>query len=450
MPEVTAPPTPGGTTPASVTAPSPEQSNQPSDPFAPRRVRNANAVPPPPDLFRNGRMVRATPTGPVNTEQPGRDFFTDPRFDKGDNSGRLFYSAFLTQNPHDPHVPERQVWFICWSPLDDGGRAQRLHNRGGYFIEEVTTDGKHLQVHHSAYMGERKKVDVYRWEGDAAGRGRFVLEGTPPPPDPTLKKPTPFESARDEGYSLLSERRYADAIAAFEKALTLKPDDAATHFALGIAYEESGTGRTSLPSAKAIASFGRAIAADPKRTSAYHHRANLYLLGKQYDSAIADMTRLIAMELEPWEGYLGRARAYAKKGDYAKAVGDTQKAAQAAPREEAPWVAMALYQYQAGKFESAIASGRKALALDDSETEVRVTIACAYARLGAADKALKEYADVKANGVSTTERRFGIRELQRFLKTGNPTPNVRTAVQKLLDQFIGPDQQEPLGDEEEV
>lgn len=408
-----------------------------------------NTVPPPPDLFYNGRTVRAAPTGPVNTEQPDRAFFTDSRFDTGDNSGRLFYCIFLTENPHDTQVQERRVGFICWSPLNDGGRAQRLYNHDGYYLEEVTTDGKRLQVHHSAYVGERKKVDVYQWKGDALGQGRFMLVGTPPP-DPVLKKPTPFETERDEGYGLLSERKYTDAIVAFEKALALKPNDAATYFALGVAYEESGMGRTSPPYAQAIAAFGKAIAADPKRTTAYQHRAQLYLFEKQYDLAIADMTRLIAIEPKSWEGYLDRARAYAKKGDYAKAVGDTQKAAQIAPEEESPWIAMALYHYRAEKFELAISSGLKALTLDNSDTDVRVTIACAYARLGMADKALKVYSDAKANGVSTTERRFGIRELDHFLKKGNPTPTVRTAIQKLRQEFIGPDEQEPLGDDEEV
>ncbi|MGC4043213.1 MAG: tetratricopeptide repeat protein [Armatimonas sp.] len=422
---------------------------EPADPFAPARVPNMNAVPPPPDLFYNGRTVRASPTGPVNTEQPDRDFFTDSRFDKGDNSGRLFYCTFLTENPHDPHVPERRVWFICWSPLNDGGRAQRLYNRPGYFIEEVTTDGKRLQVHHSAYVGERKKIDTYRWKGDTLGQGRFVLEGAPPP-DPLLKKRAPFEVKRDEGYSLLSQRNYTGSISAFENALALKPRDAAIQFALGIAYEESGMNRSSLPFAKAIAAFGKAIAADPKYTAAYQHRAELYLLEKKYDPAIADMTHLLSIDPKAWEGYMGRARAFAKKGDYAKAVADTRKAAQLAPEEDTPWTAMALYQYRASQFQLAINSGQKALKLDSSETEVRITIACAYARLGMADKALKSYSDAKASGVSTTERRFGIRELQHFLKKGTPKPAVKAAVQKLIEQFIGPDQQAPLDDDEEI
>lgn len=406
-------------------------------------------VPRPPDLFYNGRTVRGSPSGPVNTERPDRAFFTAPGFEKGENTGRLFYSAYLTENPHDPHVRDRRVWFICWSPLNDGGRAQRLYNRDGYFIEEVTTDGKRLQVHHSAYVGERKKVDSYRWKGDATGKGRFVLEGTPPA-DPLLQKRTPFETRRDTGYALLSQRNYTEATTAFEKALALKPHDAATQFALGVAYEESGMNRSSAPFAKAIAAFGKAIAADPKYTAAYEHRAELYLFEKKYDPAIADMTRLLAMQPKSWEGYMGRARVYAKKGDYAKAVADTQKAALLAPEEDTPWTAMALYQYQAQKFQAAINSGLKALKIDNSETQVRITIACAYARLGKATEALKTYSDAKNNGVSTTERRFGIRELQHFLKKGTPPPAVKAAVQKLLEQFIGPDQQEPLGDDEEV
>ena len=438
---------------APVPPPSPQTvskaAESPGDPYAPMRVATREAIPRPADLFYQGRVVRASNSGPVNTEEADRDFFTDPRMDHGDNSGRVFYHQFILENPHDPEIQERREWFICWTPLNDQARVQRLYRREGLLIEEVTTDGKRLQVHHSAYVGSATAVDVYRWEGDSVGKGRFVLEGSPPPAAIPAKL-TPFEIERDRGYALLSDRRFDEAIAAFGKALGQEPRDAAALFALGVAYEEKGSDRTSPAIDLAIQAFSKAIAVEPKRAAALRHRADLYLAKRETDLAIADLTALIALEPKSWEGYLARAKAYSGKADYARAVADTQSAARLAPTEESPWVAMARYQYQAESFETAIASGRKALSLDDSSTLIRVTMACAYARLGMAEKALQEYASARNNGVTATERRFGIRELQRYIKTGKPSPEVRTAIQKVLGQFIGPDQLEALDDGEEI
>jgi hypothetical protein len=73
-------------------------------------------------------------------------------------------------------------------------------------------------------------------------------------------------------------------------------------------------------------------------------------------------------------------------------------------------------------------------------------MACAYARLGMTDKALKEYADAKANGVTNPERRSGIGELQNILKSEKPAAPMEASIRKLLEQLTGPDKLEPSGD----
>ena len=424
----------------------PSKSGEPTlVPYAPIRLAQNCQLSPSADMFCNGRRKAASSSGPVNTQRADAAYFTDPRFNEKSNTGRLFYQQFLFDNPHDPHIQERRYWFICWSPLNDGERAQRLYILDGFFIEEVTTDGKHLRVHHTAYSGPAKRVHVYKWEGDPLGNGRFVLEGAPPP-NAVPMEPTPFEIERDRGYAHLSARKYDQAQDAFEKALKLQPRDAATLFALGVSLTRMGSGSSTPLSQKAIAAFGQSIAADPKRTAAYEHRADQYLLAKKYDLAIADTTTVIAHRPRSWEAYMGRANVHARKGDFQAAIGDTHHAARLGPEETAPWESRALYQYRAGQFEAAIESGRKALSISDSRTRVRVLIACAYARLGMTDKALKEYADAKANGVTNPERRSGIGELQNVLKNEKPASPVEASIKKLLEQFAGADRLEPSGD----
>ena len=436
------PKAPKADVPPSAVAPSP------ADPFAPIRVANVEAIPPPADIFSNGMKIYASNSGPVNTEEPDRDFFTDPRLDQGQNSGRLFYRQFFLQNPHDPQIQERRVWFICWSPLNDGDRAQRLQNRDGFYIEEVTTDGKSLQVHHSAYQGSTNQVDTYRWSGDALGKGQFELEGS------TsllagISTATPFEIERDRGYELLAERKWTEAVAAFERALTLQPGSAPAYFALGLVWEELALKEPTPAASKAIDAFGQALKADPQRTAVYRHRADLHLRLNQADLAIAELTQLIALEPDSWETLLQRATIHGKRAEYSKAIADAQQANEKAPIEEATWTALALYQYRGERFDDAIATGRRALAVDDSRTAIRVTLACAYARLGKLEEALKVYREAQANGVSSSERRWGIRELERSLKTTKSAPAKGAALQKLLEKLIGPDELRALDDDEE-
>ena len=411
----------------------------PADPFAPFRVDHHQSIPPQPDMHRNGMQVSGSSSGPVNTEEPDRDFFTDPSFDQGGNCGRLFYHQFFLGNPHDPQIPERRVWFICWSPLDDGSRAQRLHERPGFLIAEVTvaTDGRSLQVHHTAYSGSGTQVDTLGWAGDALGRGRFEIEGTNVPAG-CIADPTPFEIERDRGYQLLSARKPTEATAAFEKSLALQPNDPAALFALGVAWEDVA-GRNPTSASKAIDAYGRALAADPRRTAALQRRAHLFAELGEPTLALEELTRLIALEPESWEPHLERARLHARAKDFPKAIADAVEAARKAPTEGAPLENLTRLEYRAGQLTDALATGLRLLALDDSRSAVRVTMACAHAQLGHSAKALRMYADARANGVSNPERRWGIRELEQWLRKA-PTDSVAIpAVQRLLEQLRGAD-----------
>lgn len=440
--ERTAPPAPRGdsiTSPRSAPTPKPPAAApaSPTDPFAPFRVDDHQSLPTQPDMHRNGMQVSGSSSGPVNTEEPDRDFFTDPRFDQGGNCGRLFYHQFFLSNPHDPQIPERRVWFICWSPLDDGARAQRLREHPGFLIAEVTTDGRSLQVHHTAYSGSGTRVDTLRWAGDILGHGRFETDGTNALAS-GIADPTPFEIERDRGYQLLSARKPTEATAAFAKALALQPNDPAALFALGVAWEEVAN-RNPSSASKAIDAYGRALAADPRRTAALQRRADLYVELGQPTLALEELTRLIALEPESWEPHLERARLHARAKDFPKAIADAGEAVRKAPTEVAPLETLARLEYRAGQLTDALATGLRLLALDDSRSAVRVTMACAHAQLGHSAKALRMYADARANGVSNPERRWGIRELEQWLRKAPADSVAIPAVQRLLEQLRGTD-----------
>lgn len=411
--------------------------NTPSGPWAPIRIADTESIPPPPDLFWNGLQIAGVSSGPVNTEEPDRAFFTDPRFDQGGNTGRLFYHQFFLRHPHDPQIPERRVWFVCWSPLDDGARAQRLPERPGYLIAEVTTDGRTLQVQHLALVGEATWVDTFRWVGDSLGRGYFAKEGSPGEPS-AIPERTAFERERDEGYVLLSARKWSEAARSFEKAVTLKSEDPAVLFAWALAWEEQASTNPAAV-ARAIEIYGRTLLADPQRGPVFRRRAELYERQGQLELARSDLTRLIALEPDAWEPLLERARIEAKSADFGKAIADAQEAARKAPTEVSPWESLARYQYRAGQLTDAVATGRRLLDRDDSQTAIRMTLACALVRLERLEDALKEYREAQSNGVSYSERRWGIRELERLLAQLPEASTERAQLQRLLQALRGPD-----------
>jgi tetratricopeptide (TPR) repeat protein len=282
-------------------------------------------------------------------------------------------------------------------------------------------------------------VDVYRWQGDVLGNGRFVLEGATAP-RPKFRTPTPFETYRDAGYACLTRGDWKEAVTAFQKALALKPD-AACFYALGKAHYGSGVTRGSEPLRQAVAAYSRAVALDPKRVPALWERAQLYLFAEEYDRALADFTRIIQLEPEKFDGYLDRAQAYSEKGAQDKAIADVLRARRIVPQgdEYKVWGALCTYQYRAAKLSEAEASARRALAFDDTQNVPRVVLATVYARQGKQTQALKVVKDAQDHGLSYPERRDGIKEVLRLLKAQPDS----SALKALLQALKGPENLEP-------
>lgn len=151
----------------------------PEELLAPFPVVSQLQFRPMPELLAETLRVTGRVAAPVNTEEADRDFFTAPEFDEGENNGRLFHTRFILSDGDGGWI---SLNYICWQPL--GSRemmAQLLHPRPGMETGEVTTDGKKLFVPHDPAGGKgKRRVDAYTWEGDAHGKGHFVLEGTAP------------------------------------------------------------------------------------------------------------------------------------------------------------------------------------------------------------------------------------------------------------------------------
>jgi tetratricopeptide (TPR) repeat protein len=115
------------------------------------------------------------------------------------------------------------------------------------------------------------------------------------------------------------------AIADFNKAIQLNPNDAVAYSNRGLAWNKKGD------QDKAIADFNKAIQLNPNFSIAYNYRG-IALYKKGYlDKAIADFNKAIQLNPNDAVAYNHRGLAWYKKGDLDKAIADFNKAIQLNP-----------------------------------------------------------------------------------------------------------------------
>jgi lipoprotein NlpI len=187
------------------------------------------------------------------------------------------------------------------------------------------------------------------------GRGTLALAlllliGCQPPPAPMA--PTADEYST-QGITKFDQADYDGAIADYNRALALEPNDADVHFNLGLARNgkqdyagaiaefdqvlalNPGDAEACLSrgSAKffqenydgAIADYDHAIALEPNFTDAIYARALAHRREGNYDAAFADYDHAIALDPNYWRAYNGRATTHNAHGDYALAILDYEK-----------------------------------------------------------------------------------------------------------------------------
>ena len=132
-------------------------------------------------------------------------------------------------------------------------------------------------------------------------------------------------SAYQAGLRLSAEGRHAEAIAQYEAALAVQPDDAKVLFALGNTAHALGL------AAPAEQFFRRVLALEPERTEALVNLANLLRSMGQFDAAIALLEPVLAREPESPELQLTLGSAFREKGDAARAKAHYQAALAARP-----------------------------------------------------------------------------------------------------------------------
>jgi Flp pilus assembly protein TadD len=198
-------------------------------------------------------------------------------------------------------------------------------------------------------------------------------QSRPPSKAAPPAKTAPRDPAQDllaQAYEALENKNFPSAAARFEEYLSLRPDDALSHFQLGYAYSEMRE------YAKARKAYGRAIGLNPKLAEP-HLNLGLILLSENSPAAAAEsLARAAALRPEDGRIRFLLATALERAGQPADAVEHYQSAAERMPAE----------------FDVRFGFGRTLLALNraaEAEREFRAALAAmgdsAPARLGLAE-----------------------------------------------------------------
>ena len=130
----------------------------------------------------------------------------------------------------------------------------------------------------------------------AAGVSAAFGMGSQPLPEPAtkaVKSAVDATAVYNQGVALMHEKKYAAALADFEKAVQAKPDFAEAHNNLAYCLRHQGPSRYN----EALGHYDKAIKLKPSLTEAYEYRGVLYVKMNRKKDAEKDLDKL--KQLDP-------------------------------------------------------------------------------------------------------------------------------------------------------
>jgi tetratricopeptide (TPR) repeat protein len=195
-----------------------------------------------------------------------------------------------------------------------------------------------------------------------------------------------MSAAYAQGIKLSSQGRHVEAIAQFEQALALQPDNTKVLFALGNTASQLGL------AGPAEQFFRRVLALEPGRKEAIVNLANLLRAAGQYDAAIALLDPALAREPESPELLLTLGSAWREKGDFQQATTHYQAALTASPNYAPALANLADMRADAGDRETARTLYDKAIKADPKNPQARLNRAILHLLNGDLKDGWRDYA----------------------------------------------------------
>jgi tetratricopeptide (TPR) repeat protein len=194
-----------------------------------------------------------------------------------------------------------------------------------------------------------------------------------------------FYLNRGNLYSVLQKRELA--LADFNKAIAINPQDIEAYVSRGILYDKQKK------SELALADFNKAIAINPESVRAYIIRGSFYFEQKKSELALADYNKVIAIDPDYTEAYIVRGYLYQKQKKRELALADFNKAIAITinPYHAKAYTRRGQFYYEQKKFELALADYNKAIAINSDYAEALYSRGDIYAEQKKSELALADY-----------------------------------------------------------
>jgi len=175
------------------------------------------------------------------------------------------------------------------------------------------------------------------------------------------------------GQLYLDQGKYDDAIAAYDKALKENPDDADTHFKLGLIYGE----KTKYD--QAISQFRKTIRLKPGHIGAYRQMGVLLLKNREnYDEAEGVYKKLVSLVPADAEARLNLGYIYSEKGNFFAAEEEFKKAISLNPYFIKSYIYLSRVYLHRSDFDRAAAVLKEALVANPDSEEAKTELQNIY------------------------------------------------------------------------
>jgi Tfp pilus assembly protein PilF len=175
------------------------------------------------------------------------------------------------------------------------------------------------------------------------------------------------------------------AIAQFNRALEIKPDDDGAMNELGVSLLQLGR------LDEAVGQFQRALAIAPDRAET-HLNLGVALLGKgRADEAAVHFRRALILEPGSAKAHKNLASVFAQKGQWDEAAAQLQRAAEIEPGDAETLGSLGTALLRSGRRDAAIAAFRGALGTGEANAPAHASLANALAEAGRDDEAVTHY-----------------------------------------------------------
>jgi Flp pilus assembly protein TadD len=294
--------------------------------------------------------------------------------------------------------PDSQLYIVPFA----GGTARLLHSNtklmiswhsfspnGRWLVFSSKARSPYTQMYltHMDENGEDSPAILVE-NSTAANRAVNIPEFVNVPQDGIAKidpQATEFYRLFDVATELGKKAQYQQAVATWNQALELSPDDAKAHNSLGVAM--AATGRT----AEAAAHYRKAMELEPDYADSYSNLGILYAQAGDLDHAIPLLQK--ALELSPWDAkaYSNLGNALASAGKIEESISYSRKAVQISPDDPEANANLGVGLARSGKLDEAIERFQKALAGAPDSAAIHANLGGALIEKGRLEEAVPHF-----------------------------------------------------------